>query len=71
MERKNSFFLSLAHTACSEYPEHLLYPMDKKLPTGHMGVIYFKLKNRVDVTLCTVNGMGQRCSKHFQGVLLR
>jgi hypothetical protein len=27
-------FLSLAHTACRAHPEHLLYPMDKKLLKG-------------------------------------
>ena len=27
-------FLSLAHTAWSGLPEHVLYPLDKKLPTG-------------------------------------
>ncbi len=29
-------FLTLAHTACRAHPEHLLYPMEKKLLKGQL-----------------------------------
>jgi hypothetical protein len=37
-----SLFLSLAHMACRAHPDHLLYPMDKKLLKGQIGYTNIK-----------------------------
>jgi hypothetical protein len=45
-------FLSLTYPACKAYPEHLLYPMDKKLQKGHLVLT----KIRTDGSILNAHG---------------
>lgn len=45
-------FLSLAHMACGKHPEHLLHPINKKLPTDLWS------KKAVFLELSVVNFVG-------------
>ena len=46
-------FLSLVHTACRAYPEHLLYPVDKKLLIGDVSQNIFR--HSQETFRCTVD----------------